>query len=153
METKITDKVNEVIKGEYKIHIISDTSFGKEKEFKDKKKAIETKIKDFNKVQDKSLISKVDLSTVYDLMSGCLEAYVESDILGNFISRYRPNIRMDSLDILKNLDKDKIDKINSLYRKTSRYGNRHDRPTPAMPPQYGELEKHYEQFKDIVYSK
>ena len=153
METKIIEKVNELIKGEYKIHIVTDTSFGKDKEFTDKKKLIKTKMDNFNKVKDKGLINKVDLSTVYDLMSGCLEAYVESDILGNFISRYRPNIRMDSLDILKNLNHDKIEKINTLYRKTSRYGNRHDRPTPAMPPQYSDLKKHYDQFKEIMNSK
>lgn len=150
MESKITDRVNEVIKGDYEIQVINDTSFGKDKEFSDKKRKIDSKMRDFSKVQDKGQIDKVDLSTVYDLMSGCLESYVELKILSGFISRYRPNIRMDSLDILKNLDNDKIDKINNLYRKTSRYGNRHDRPIEGIPPKYDELCKHYEKFKEIV---
>jgi hypothetical protein len=110
-------------------------------------------MKVMSKVQDTNPIHEIDLSTVYDLMSGCLESYVEVDILGNLISRYRPNKRMDNLDILKILDKEKIDKISTLYRRTSRYGNRHDRPLEANPPSYKELEKDYIQFTEIMNNK
>lgn len=152
-ESKIIDRVNEVIKGDYQIQVISDTSFGKDKEYTDKKKIIDRRMTDFSKEKDKSKISIIDLSAVYDLMSGCLEAYVENKLLYGIISRYRSNIRMDNLDDLKKMDIDKLDKVNTLYRKTSRFGNRHDRPTPAILPNYGELEKHYELFKEIVQSK
>ena len=68
-EAKITEKVNEVIKGDYQIQVMSNTIFGKEKEYTDKRSKIESRMKEFSKIKDKSAIGKADLSGVYDLMS------------------------------------------------------------------------------------
>ena len=94
----------------------------------------------------------MDMRNVYDLISGYLETYVEGKIFKNIITRYRPNIRMQSLEKMESIDTDKIKKLMTLYNQTSRKGSRHSQPIGTPPPKYPDLLKHYEELKtDISY--
>jgi len=144
------DKIYEVRKTDDQICVISDTILGnRDKAIKLYKDKIEKRMKDLNK-RDVAEIDTMDLSAVYDLMSGCLEHYVENILLNGLISRYRPNIRMYSLTELKSIDDDSVDKIFDVYNNTSRYGNRHDSPLEALSPTFDNLKDHYIVFKSIV---
>ena len=144
------DKVCEVVKTNDQICIINENILGdKDKPIKQYKDKIEKRMKELNS-RDIKDIDSVDLSAVYDLISGCLENYVENKLLNGLIGRYRPNIRMYGLQDLKSIDDEIVDKIYNLYNSTSRYGNRHDSPLESLPPTYDTLKTHYSDFKSIV---
>lgn len=86
------------------------------------------------------------LRNVYDLISGYLESYVEIKLFKNVINRYRPNIRMHSLDRLIDFKADSIEPLMRLYNQTSSKGSRHSQPAGVPPPTYDELKEHYGQF-------
>lgn len=86
------------------------------------------------------------LRNVYDIISGYLESYVEIKLFKNVINRYRPNIRMHSLDRIANFNAEAIKPIMALYNQTSRKGSRHSQPAGAPSPTYDELTKHYDQL-------
>jgi wobble nucleotide-excising tRNase len=99
------------------------------------------------KQTDEDSINVMELRNVYDLISGYLETYVEGKIFKNIITRYRPNIRMHSLDKMESIDNEKIKKLMSLYNQTSRKGSRHSQPIGSPVPKYPDLIKHYEELK------
>jgi len=107
---------------------------------------IDKRIKILKKTEESS-INIMDLRNVYDLISGYLETYVEGKIFKNIITRYRPNIRMQSLEKLESIDIDKIKKLITLYNQTSRKGSRHSQPIGSPAPKYSDLMKHYEELK------
>ncbi|MEW6291028.1 MAG: AAA family ATPase [Thermodesulfobacteriota bacterium] len=83
------------------------------------------------------------LRNIYDLMSGYLESYVEIRIFKNVINRYRPNIRMHSLNRLTEFNPAALAPIIELYGQTSRKGSRHSQPAGAPEPTYTEILGHY----------
>lgn len=144
------EKVCEVVKANDQVCLINENILGnKDKPIKQYKDKIEKRMRELSK-KDIIDIDDMDLSGVYDLISGCLENYVENKLLNGLIGRYRPNIRMYSLQELKSIDDNIVDKIYDLYNNTSRYGNRHDAPLGLLPPSYDNLKTHYEVFKSIV---
>ena len=88
------------------------------------------------------------MRNVYDLMSGYLEDYVEKVYFKNVISRYRPNIRMQTLGELKDLDTSVLDNILKLYERTSRRGARHSQPGEVKKPNYTEIVSDVKELKD-----
>lgn len=84
--------------------------------------------------------------SVYDLISGYLESFVEVNLFKNIINRYRPNIRMYNLDKLSKFDPTTIEPLLQLYNQTSRKGSRHSQPVGSPPPTYDELKGHYDLF-------
>ena len=80
-------------------------------------------------------------------MSGYLETYIEVVLVKEVITRYRANIRMDSLERLKGLDGNLIDGIKALYHKTSRKGSRHSQATGTPPPTYSGLVTHVKELQ------
>ncbi len=110
-------------------------------------KAIKKRMTDLN--SDEELQRDIHfLRNVYDLISGYLESYVEVKIFFNVINRYRPNIRMHSLNRLKGFDYGTVEHIMKLYHQTSRKGSRHSQPPGAPEPNYDELEEHYKTLID-----
>ena len=87
------------------------------------------------------------LRNVYDIISGYIESYVEIRLFKNVINRYRPNIRMHSLDKLAEFNAEAIKPIMELYNQTSRKGSRHSHPAGAPSPTYDELIKHCDQLR------
>ncbi|WP_425449147.1 AAA family ATPase [Dethiothermospora halolimnae] len=143
-------KINEVIKSDEQIYIINNTILSnKDKQIKELGKKIKKTIDRFKNMKPYE-IDENEISGVYDLMSGCLESFVENKLLNGLINRYRPNIRMYSLLELKNLDKELIDKIHNLYNNTSRYGNRHSSPLETLSPTYDKLVRDYGLFQEIL---
>ena len=144
------DKINEIVKTKNQICIINETILSnKDKQIKQYSEKIKKKMEILEKMKPNE-IDKYEISSVYDLISGCLESYVENRLLNGLISRYRPNIRMFSLLDLKTINNDLIDKIYNLYDDTSRYGNRHSSPYEVLPPTYEKLEEDYKLFKEII---
>jgi len=140
------DSVHRVSRLSNQVIIEPDMRIGTEAQLKTKLKEIEKRMKDFSgrSVQE---ISEFELRNVYDLMSGYIEDYVEIVFFKNVINRYRPNIRMGSLDQLKGLQTDIIDVIMEMYNQTSRKGSRHSQPVGAQPPKYNELVIHVQKLK------
>lgn len=143
-------KVNKITKANNQVYIIKNTILGeKDSEISNLGKKIRGKITLFENMDPKE-VDEYDIASVYDLMSGCLESFVENKLLKGLIGRYRPNIRMFGLPELKRLDNDLIDDIYSLYNTTSRYGNRHSSPVEALKAEYSKLKDDYELFKKIT---
>jgi predicted ATPase len=90
----------------------------------------------------------IQIGAVYDIMSGYIEEYVEKKLLRNVISRYRANIRMNSLLELSTISEDKLKLITELYESSSRGGNRHDNPEDAAPATYDQLKIDVENLKN-----
>ncbi len=89
----------------------------------------------------------LELRNIYDLMSGYIESYVEIKIFKNIINRYRPNIRMNSLEKMKDFEDEKLTDLIDLYKQTSRKGSRHSQPVGTQPPKYLELKEHFKILK------
>jgi len=89
-------------------------------------------------------IDELELRNIYDLMSGYLETYVEYKLFMDIINRYRPNIRMNSLERMKNFESEKLDDLIDLYKQTSRKGSRHSHPVGTQPPNFRDLKEHFE---------
>lgn len=143
------DKVNQIRKSKNQVYVINTILGDKNKSINLLKNKVKIVMIELRK---KSIddINEIELANVYDLMSGCLENFVENKLLNGLISRYRPNIRMYSLMELKRIDNELVDKIYELYNNTSRYGNRHDSPLEASQPTLDNLLVDYESFKEIM---
>lgn len=140
------DKLNILKRLSDQVIIESDTKMDSQQELSKIYKEIDKRIKEFKSV-DPDSINIMELRNVYDLISGYLETYVEGKIFKDIITRYRPNIRMHSLDKMDSFDYEKIKKLLSLYNQTSRKGSRHSQPTGSPLPKYAELLKHHEELK------
>ena len=118
---------------------------------KAKLKIIKERLLDFDQKAQKGVsVLDVELGQTYDLMSGCIEDYVEKEILKGIIGRYRPNIRMESISDLKSIDQQKIDNAANIYGKTSRYGTRHSQPEGAPRPSLEQLQKDFQQLETTL---
>jgi len=89
--------------------------------------------------KDEKAISEYELREIYNLMSGYLETFVEVHLFKEIITRYRPNIRMNSLNRINENDFLIIGDLVDFYNKTSRKGSRHSHPVPTPPPKYQDL--------------
>lgn len=141
------EKVNNIQGTASQIILESETSIGDKPKLKNRIKEIDSRMEQFEK-RDENSVSEYELKNVYDLMSGYLEDYVEIIYFKNVISRYRPNIRMHTLENLKGMDLENIDKITALYKKTSRRGSRHSQPDGTQQPTYTELTEDVKTLKD-----
>ncbi len=141
------DKLNILNRLSDQVIIESDIKMDSQQELSKILKEIDKRMKEF-KLVDADSINIMELRNVYDLISGYLETYVEGKIFKDIISRYRPNIRMHSLDKMDSLDYNKIKKILSLYNQTSRKGSRHSQPIGSPKPKYLDLSKHYDELKN-----
>jgi len=141
------DKLNILNRLSDQVIIDSDVKMDSQQELSKIFKEIDKRMKGFRLV-DTDSISIMELRNVYDLISGYLETYVEGKIFKDIITRYRPNIRMYSLDKMETFDFDKIKKLLSLYNQTSRKGSRHSQPTGSPTPKYIDLLKNYEELKN-----
>ena len=132
------EKVNNVLGTSNQVILESETLIGDKQKLKKRLEKIDSRMSQFSN-RDEDSISEYDLKNVYDLMSGYLEDYVELVYFRNIINRFRPNIRMHSLENLKTLDLNIVDPLMKLYKKTSRNGSRHSQPDGIKKPQYKEL--------------
>ena len=103
--------------------------------------------------KDEQDISEYELKEIYNLMSGYLEIFVEVKLFKEVVTRYRPNIRMHSLERIKGTDLSIIDDLMNLYNQTSRKCSRHSQPIPAPAPKYSELLIDFKHLKDKYYFK
>jgi len=141
------EKITKVERSHNQINLIKEINIGEKQELKDRRKKIDSKMRELStKTQEE--IDEYDLRNVYDLMSGYLEDYVEKVYFKNIISRYRPNIKMQTLG---DLDTSVIDKVIKLYERTSRRGARHSQPADVKKPQYPELVTDVEELKENFY--
>jgi len=131
------------------IIIEKNTKVGDKKELSNRFNEIKKRMKDFQLRENES-ISEYEIKNVYDLISGYLENYLAIVMLSDIIGRFRPNIRMDSLDKLKSLDKDSLDKMIGLYGQSSIKGSRHGMPTSASmgKPFYQQLAEHVNELEE-----
>ncbi|MEF7439955.1 AAA family ATPase [Paenibacillus lautus] len=137
------DKINKVTRLSSQVHIEANKAIDNIGAMKERHREINKRIQSF---KQRSIldITEYELRNVYDLMSGYLEDYVEQKLLSGIISRYRPNIRMNSVDSLKGIESELIDELCELYEQTSRKGSRHSQPIGAPKPLYEELLSHFE---------
>jgi len=126
--TKLECQNNQIV-------LVKELNIGEKQELKDKLKKIDLKFKKL----DAKKADQYDIGEIYNLISGYIEEYVEKVYFKNVISRYRPNIRMNSLGDLRKMDITMIDKILKLYEKSSRRGTRHSQPKSVKQPKYTEL--------------
>ena len=128
------EKVKHFIRVSNAIFLDPDARLGTEHDLKIKKKNINERI-DLIEQKDKSGISidEYEIKNIYDLLSGYLESFVEVKIFKSVISRYRPNIRIKSLNKVK-WNNTIINEVIRLYNKTSRKGSRHYQPIGIQTP-------------------
>ena len=141
------EKITKVERNNNQINLIKELKIGETQELKDRLNKIDSKMTQLSKKKPEE-IDEYDLRTIYDIMSGYLEDYVEKIYFKNIINRYRPNIRMQSLGNLKDLDTSVIDSVMKLYEQTSRRGSRHSQPRETKKPGYGELVGDVKKLKD-----
>jgi wobble nucleotide-excising tRNase len=141
------EKVTKVERNHDQINLFKEIRIGETKELKDRLNKIDSRMSEFAEKKPEE-INVYDIRSVYDLMSGYLEGFIEKVYFKNVISRYRPNIRMNSLVDLKDLDTTIIDNVLKLYEITSRKGNRHDQPGETRRPKYEELINDVKKMKD-----
>jgi len=128
------EKVKHFIRESNAIFLDPDAQLGTEHDLKIKKKNINERI-DLIEQKDKSgiPIDEFEIRNIYDSLSGYLESFVELKIFKSVISRYRPNIRIKSLNKVK-WNNDIIEEVIQLYNKTSRKGSRHYQPIGIQTP-------------------
>ena len=141
------EKITKVERNHSQINLLKEVNIGETQELKERLKKIDSKMTEFSKKKPGE-INEYDMRNVYDLISGYLEDYTEKVYFKNVISRYRPNIRMESLGDLKDLDTSVIDDVLKLYKRTSRRGSRHSQPGGVKKPKYEELIKDVKTLKD-----
>ena len=92
-------------------------------------------------------ISEFAIRGVYDIMSGYMETWVEKILLQDVVTRYRPNIRMDSLRRLENINLTLISKAHAFYERTSRNCLRHSQPDSVPNPTFDGLLNDFKEFQ------
>jgi len=131
------------------IIIEEDVKLGDKQWLKKRYKKIQDKMEKFeNGTLDKN--DEDEIRNVYDLISGYLENYLSVVLLSDIIGKFRSHTRMTKLNELKNLDKDKIDKMSGLFKKTNSMCSRHGTLTSAetKKPSHSELLKDIEEFNN-----
>ena len=141
------EKVTEVKRLDNQVVFTPEVKLGTESELKKRLQAINKRMTTLSKESELQQ-DEYFLRNIYDLISGYLESYVEIKLFKNVINRYRPNIRMHSLDKLCDFDAETVMPILELYQQTSRKGSRHSQPTGTPTPTYAELQDHYAQFRE-----
>ncbi|MCP5064657.1 MAG: AAA family ATPase, partial [Ignavibacteriae bacterium] len=141
-----TEKVNLIKKLTNQVVIETDLKLGTEVELKRLFKEIQNRMALLAK-HNQNDINIFDLKNIYSLMSGYLESFVELKVFRNIVNRYRPNVRMNSLDKMKDFETEKLNVLIDLYKQTSRKGSRHSQPIGVQPPKYSELKEHFEILK------
>ena len=141
------EKVTEVKRLDNQVVFTPEVKLGTESELKKRLQAINKRMTTLSKESELQQ-DEYFLRNIYDLISGYLESYVEIKLFKNVINRYRPNIRMHSLDKLCDFDAETFMPILELYQQTSRKGSRHSQPTGTPTPTYAELQDHYAQFRE-----
>ena len=128
------EKVKHLTRESNAIFLDPDSKLGTEHDLKIKIKNINARIESIRQ-KDKSgiPIDEFEIRNIYDSLSGYLESFVEVKIFNSVISRYRPNIRIKSLNKVK-WNNDIIEEVIQLYNKTSRKGSRHDQPIGIQTP-------------------
>ena len=129
------------------IYLEREIRVGNNDELKKVYKEIEKRLNLLSK-KDEQSISEYELKEIYNLMSGYLESFVEVILFKEVVTRYRANIRMHSLDRLKETDFSIIDDLMNLHNKTSRKCSRHSHPIPTPIPKYKELLVDFEHLKE-----
>ncbi len=140
------EKINKLERLTSSIYLETEIQVGKENELKKVFDEMKKRMKGLSNKPEQDL-SEYELREVYNLMSGYLETYVEVKLFKEIVTRYRPNIRMHSLERFKEVDFSIIDDLIDLYAQTSRKGSRHSQPLPAPAPKYPELVKDFEHLK------
>ena len=144
------EKVKHFIRVSNAIFLDPDAKLGTDHDLKIKRKKIKERINTI-KQKDRSGISidEYEIRNIYDLLSGYMESFVEIEIFKSVISRYRPNIRINSLNKVK-WDNDIINEVIRLFNKTSRKGSRHYQPIGIQTPTLDELLKDKKDIDKLV---
>ena len=129
------------------IYLEREVKVGRNDELKKVYKEIEKRLNLLSK-KDEQSISEYELKEIYNLMSGYLESFVEVILFKEVVTRYRANIRMHSLDRVKEVDLSIIDDLMNLHNKTSRKCSRHSHPIPTPIPKYSELLIDFKHLKE-----
>jgi len=98
-------------------------------------------------------ISEFAIRGVYDIMSGYMETWVEKVLLQDVVTRYRPNIRMDSLRRLENINLTLISKAHAFYERTSRNCLRHSQHDSVPNPTFDSLLNDFKEFQTNFHYK
>jgi predicted ATPase len=128
------EKVKHFIRTNSTIFLDPDAKLGTDHDLKVKRDEINDRIKLLEEKEKSCIkINEYEIRNVYDLLSGYLESIVEIKIFKSVISRYRPNIRMNSLNKIE-WGNNIISDVIHLYSKTSRKGSRHSQPIGIQTP-------------------
>ena len=132
------------------IFLDPSAKLGTDHDLKVKRKVVNERIASI-KQKDKNDVSidEYEIRNIYDLLSGYLESFVEVEIFKSVISRYRPNIRINSLNKVK-WNNDLISEVTRLFNKTSRNGSRHSHPIGIQTPTLDGLLKDKEDIDNLV---
>ncbi len=130
--------------------VIEYSSIESNGSLKTRMKIVDAKMAELAKLQAPT---REQIGSVYDLMSGYIESYVEKVLFNNVVSRNRSNVRMSALVALPDISKEKIRGIGTLYEHTSRRGTRHSQPGEIPEATYDQLTTDYNLLKtDFNYS-
>ncbi|MHA1703517.1 MAG: AAA family ATPase [Promethearchaeota archaeon] len=131
------------------IFIETDTLLDCSKLLKVKKRYLKEKLELLKEIaaQNKK-IPIVDIRQVYDMMSGYLETWVEAHLLHKTVIRYRPNVRMNNLPKIAQIDKAVFQDVCDLYERCSRRCERHSHPTDSPAPEYNEMLADYKKLEE-----
>jgi hypothetical protein len=144
------EKVKHFIKTSKAISLDPNAKLGTEHDLKVKKDEITRRVTLVREKEEKGTkIDEYEIRNIYDLLSGYLESFVEVGIFKSVISRYRPNIRINSLNKVK-WNNNIIKEVILWYNKTSRKGSRHSQPIGIQPPDLDELLRDKEDIDDLV---
>lgn len=132
------DKINKLERNNSQISLMRDLNIDDKKD--DMKKRL-AKIKEKFESLDKKRPDELDMRNTYDLISGYLESYIEKVLFNNVVSRFRPNIRVESLSSLSPIDSTIVRDLSDLYNRTSRLGSRHSTISMTKRPSYTKLEE------------
>ena len=144
------EKVKHFIRTSKAIFLDPNAKLGTEHDLKVKKDEITRRITLVGEKEEKGTkIDEYEIRNIYDLLSGYLESFVEVEIFKSVISRYRPNIRINSLNKVK-WNNDIINEVIRWFNKTSRKGSRHSQPIGIQPPILDALLKDKEDIDDLV---
>jgi len=139
-------RVTRIEKGDNQINLIREVVVGDVQELKSRFEFIESKIKELSS-NDAGTVNEYEIKGIYDLISGFLEDFVEKVYFKNIISRFRPNIMMNSLSRLEYMDTSRISQISDFYEKTSRMCSRHSQPEDVEKPTLSGLVADFDKLK------
>lgn len=143
----VSERITRLRKYETTVFVDNDIFLDNENSMKATFEKVDTQVKKLKAIAESGQdVPVLDMRTVYSLMSGYLEDFVEKVIMKNVISRYRPNIRMSTVEDLGEINKEKLRKASALYSKTSRYGSRHSQPLQQPPPIIAKLSADFLEF-------